>query len=226
LVLGMIPGLPDLDLGDLLAQFHQRHPQVQVTLREDQPAPLVEGLLRGGLDAAIVGLSDPVAPDGLGIEVVTIEPLALVTSADHPLASRDSVTIESLRDVPLVTLSRGSSHRRTIEAACSGAGFSALITLETSDCDLLTDLVARGLGVTVLPVSIAAPGVANGRLRVIELTAPRLRRCTALAWRAAQPTTPATRVFVALAHDVFTARGRPAGSTTASQSASTVRRPR
>ncbi len=206
LVVGTIQSLPDLNLARLLAEFHGRHPHVEVSLREGQSEPLLASLKRGDVDAVVVGLADGEPPEGATVEILSVEPLVLVTSTDHRFAGRDRVSIHELRDERLVALSRGSGARRHTETACRQAGFPPKIAFETSDVTLLTDLVAHGLGVTIVPLSIAAAGARGGAVCTMDLTPPLPRRHTALAWRTAGPSSPAARAFVALARDSLTTR--------------------
>jgi DNA-binding transcriptional LysR family regulator len=213
--LGTIQGTPDIDLAGLLALFHDRYPGVVVTLREDHPDPLIAGLHRGDYDAAIVGLSQPHGPDGLSIQLLSIEPLVLVTAPDHRLGHRKHVPVAQLRDDTFVTLPPQSALRGHLEEACSAAGFPARIALETSDVHMLGALVARGLGVTIVPRSIASDGATRYSLAIIEIKPPITRRCTALAWRRAGPHSPAARAFLGIARETLTSRhddpldGRP-----------------
>lgn len=197
--LGSIPGIPHIDLAGLLATFHDKNPHVEVTLREEQPVPLVEHLRRDEYDAAIIGLSQPHPPEGLSIDVISVEPLVLVTSPQHALAACASIDVSQLRDESFVTLNRGSSLRRHLEQACDAAGFPARIALETGDVQLLSDLVARGLGVTIVPRSIADVGAARQPLRLIDIDPPITLRYTALAWRTSRLQPPAADAFLACA---------------------------
>lgn len=199
LSLGTIPGIPQIDMAGLLAAFHARHPHVEVSLREEHPLPLVEHLRRDEYDAIVVGLSDPRAPDGLDLELICVEPLVLVTAPGHRLAGRASVAVAELRGETFVTLTRGSSLRTHLQDACNAAGFDARIALETSDVHLLSDLVAHGLGITIVPRSIADVGAARQELRVIDLRPSITRRHVALAWRTGRHHRPAAEAFLTFA---------------------------
>lgn len=202
--LGTIQGVPQVDLTGLLASFHAAHPGVDITLREEHPEPLIEQLYRGDHDAAILGLSHPEAPDGLSIDVISIEPLVLVTSPEHRFGDRRQVAVSELRRESFVMLPRASALRRHVEDACGSAGFPPRIALETSDVHLLSGLVARGLGVTIVPRSVAAAGGDRHALRVIEIKPAITKRCTALAWRTAGPQPAAARAFLAFAREMLT----------------------
>jgi DNA-binding transcriptional LysR family regulator len=200
LQLGTIPGIPSIDQPGLLAAFHAAHPRVEITLDEGQPLPLIEGVRRDDYDAVIVGLSSPRPPDGLSVEVIDVEPLVLVTSPDHPLAAGPSASLTELRRETFVTLTRGSALRRHVEQACEAAGFAARIALETTDVRLLCELVGHGLGVTIVPRSIADHGVGHGTsLAIVDIAPPITRRHSALAWRTHREQPPAAQAFLTTA---------------------------
>jgi LysR substrate binding domain len=102
----------------------------------------------------------------------------------------------------MVTLTRASKLRSTLETACQAAGFDPRIVAETSDLGVMVELAAEQLGVAVLPASGLAGAAALVQLR---LTQPKLDRRLLLVWRpAASP--PAARAFLALARRHLTHR--------------------
>jgi DNA-binding transcriptional LysR family regulator len=68
---------------------------------------------------------------------------------------------------------------------------------EASDPVILAELAARGLGVAILPASLAAARA--GEVHSVAVTAPELRSRVELAWRAAGPISPAARALLATA---------------------------
>jgi DNA-binding transcriptional LysR family regulator len=206
--LGTIPGIPHIDLPALLAAFHSQHPQVEMTLREEHPVPLLEHLRHDDYDAAIVGMSQREPPDGLHGELISAEPLVLVAAPDHRLGHLRFAPVSQLRDEPLVTLTRGSALRTHLENACEGAGFPARVTLETSDINLLGDLVACGLGVTIVPRSVAEAAAARQPLRIIGIRPAITQRFTLLVWNEDRHHTTAVEAFLAQAR-AWAAPGQP-----------------
>jgi DNA-binding transcriptional LysR family regulator len=79
--------------------------------------------------------------------VVAREPAVLAIHPQHPLASRRSVPLGDLRDEPFVTLTRASRLRAVLETQCRQAGFAPRIVAETSDLNVMVQLVAEGIGV-------------------------------------------------------------------------------
>ena len=88
---GMVSQVASLDIPDLLAGFHWRHPAIEITLAEGGSDQLAEGVRAGTYDLAFIGLG-PEPPHGLAIQVVADEPIVAVVSADAtPRAAADAV---------------------------------------------------------------------------------------------------------------------------------------
>jgi DNA-binding transcriptional LysR family regulator len=202
LVLGLVHPLPDRRVPRLLGAFHRAHPAVELTLIEDQTDALLAALGAGELHAALIGMGRyDRPPRGLQSLLVAREPVVVAVHSQHRLAGRDPIPLRALRDEPIVTLTRASKLRSTLETACHGAGFVPRIVAESSDLAVVVELAAEQLGVAVLPRS-ALDGAAD--VIQLGLTQPRLERRILLAW---QPATgaPAGRAFVSLARDELAA---------------------
>ncbi|MET7393919.1 LysR substrate-binding domain-containing protein [Dactylosporangium sp. NPDC005572] len=182
----------DVDLPGLLADFHARHPGIEVTLVEDSTERLVAGLRDGTLDAAVIAYG--VLPGGLGVHVVTDEALDAAVWDGHELAGRESVALAELRDRPLVCLPRGSGIRAILDSACAAAGFAPKVVFEAGSPGVLADLAQRRLGIAIVPSSISRH---RAGLRALRITEPALRGRLGLAWRLAGPAGPAAAAWLA-----------------------------
>ncbi|PWW58370.1 LysR substrate-binding domain-containing protein [Actinokineospora spheciospongiae] len=184
-----------VDLPSLLAAFHDAHPGVEMTLVEGSSDVLVERLRAGALDAAIVSLG-PNPPADLDTLVVADEAIAAAVGHGHPLAARSSVRLAELGGLPLISLPPGTGIRSHLDAACAAAGFTPAVAFEAGDPVLLAQLAARGLGVAILPDSLAR---SRPDLHPLAITSPALSGRLAFAWRATGPGSPAGRALLALA---------------------------
>ena len=191
---GMVSGCTVQILPELLAEFRHRHPGVGIALSEDGSDRLIEFLRDGRLDLALIGSAGGAIP-GLETAVVTDEALVAAVSAEDPLAARTSVTVADLRDLPLVSLPRGTGVRGALDTACADAGFEPRIVLEASALPMVARLAGMGLGVAVLPAS-APPSLNLPLLHVLPIERPRLRSRLELAWNPTASASPAARVLV------------------------------
>jgi DNA-binding transcriptional LysR family regulator len=190
--IGTVTSWRVVDLPTILEAFHHDHPAVEISLTEDTSDRLVERLRDGRLDFAVVGMAGT-DPAGVELQVVLDEPFVAAVGPGDPLAGQDTVTLRGLRDRPLVCLPRGTGLRTAVEEACAAAGFVPRIGVEASDPMALAAFAARGLGVAILPASVAAM---RPELHVLTVTRPPLRGRIALAWRVGGPSGPAARALL------------------------------
>ncbi|MER0484832.1 LysR substrate-binding domain-containing protein [Streptomyces sp. Edi2] len=192
-------GTRRFDLASLLADFHDAHPQVEISLADDTSERMCAALLGGALDVALIGLAEAQPPAGLSCQVVVDAPLVAAVAPGDPLlaahADRTSVPLAALRERPLIALPRGTGVRGVLERACAEAGFRPRVAFEASVLQVLARLASRGLGVAVVPALPADEASAAG-LRTLEITGPRLRGRVALAWRTEGPAGPAARALL------------------------------
>jgi DNA-binding transcriptional LysR family regulator len=190
---GMVSGCALPVLAELLAGFHDRHPGVAIALVEDNSDRLVERLRDGRLDLALIGWAEQ-TPADIDSVVLVDEELVAVVAPGHPLADAGAgagaITIRHLRDLPLVSLPRGTGVRAALDAACAAAGFTPRIVFEASALPMVVELAGRGLGLAVVPASIPnGPGI-------LRITDPQLRSRLELAWPSAPSANPAARALI------------------------------
>jgi DNA-binding transcriptional LysR family regulator len=190
---GMVTACASLDLTDLLASFHRLHPGVEISLSEGSSDELVQGLRDGNVDLAWVGLAGP-QPAGIETQVLVEEGHVAAVTPDDALAARSTIRLADLRDRPLISMPVGTGLRSCLDSACAAAGFEPRVALEASAPNIIAELACRGLGVAILPVSVAASF--EGRLAAVAITHPRLRSRLELAWRADGGSSPAAVAMI------------------------------
>ncbi|MFG2993544.1 LysR family transcriptional regulator [Streptomyces sp. NPDC048257] len=191
--IGTVASSSHLSLPKLLAEFHELHPSVDMSLAEGNSDHLAEGLRSGRLDVAVIGMATE-PPTGLAVQVIADELFVGAVSGDHPLARRGRVSVEDVRDETLICLPPGTGLRTSVEAAWSASGATPRIAFEASDPLVLVQLAARGLGLAVLPRPFARAHAQQ--LRTVVIENEHLRGRLALAWRSEGPTSPAARAFI------------------------------
>jgi len=199
--LGGVPPVGSVHPAALIADFARAHQGLAVTVREDVAFTLLGQLRDGDLDL-VMALVDPDSLDGLeGVRLLD-EELVVIASLDHPLARSKRVRVERLADEPLVTYAAGSVLRDTLLALVPGG----CIVAEANDLETVRELAARGLGVTVMPRSVAVWH--RDRLAIRPLS-PRRAVPVSLVWRAGERPSPAAEAFRA---HLMSAMGQGAGA--------------
>jgi DNA-binding transcriptional LysR family regulator len=154
LAIGTVHSLPAfLDLPSLIARFHAACPGIEVRLRQGDAPGLLDQLRSGRLDLAFLPLIDP--PGDVATRVVACEDLVAVVPSGHPLAGGDEVGLGELCRHPFVDFDLGWGTRGLVDRAFLRAGLQRHTAFEVTDLGTLTDLVARGLGIALVPETIA-----------------------------------------------------------------------
>jgi LysR family transcriptional regulator, transcription activator of glutamate synthase operon len=183
----MLPPGP-IDLPELLARFHESHPGIGVHVREGSAPEIMALVRRDELDVAFTGLPADRLEDGLAGERMLSEELLLIAPPDNQLGV---ASLADLSGVPFIGYRRGSALRDTIDGALRAAGATPQVVFESDELVSVRELVARSLGVAIVPRSTVkgdGPPVA-----VIPIG---LERPLTLVWRERrQP--PAAAAFLA-----------------------------
>ena len=157
-------------------------PAVELELHGEMLTPAqVSGLTDESLDLGL--LRPPVRDRRLQVQVIRSEPLIVAVGSGHRLAELDEVPIEELASEPFVTYpshSRSVTHD-TVEEACSAHGFLPRVAVEVSETSTLVCFVAAGVGVALVPGSVAVLALPGIVYRPLAGLAPRVE--LAVAWR-------------------------------------------
>jgi DNA-binding transcriptional LysR family regulator len=171
-----------LELAPLLKRFRSAFPRVEVSVRA-LTTDTVPGLVRSGeIDLsfhAIIGRDQ-----WPGIELIPYvqDRLVVVCPGDHPLASRSSVTIETLSNEIFVDLTLDRALRRLVDKVFAQHHLKRTIAFEVSDIHPAMQFVANGLGVAIVPSAVARSFKESGGGVVLRIS----RRDGRLpAWRVA-----------------------------------------
>ncbi len=199
--IGAMHTMGPVDLSLALALFHERHPGVGLTVREQTSEEMAEMLRVDELDLAFLSVTERVESHGLGLDQLLVEELVAVLPHEHRLGSRTRVRMAELAGEPFISYRQGSRLRELLIAAGREAGYEPRVTLESNESQRIRRLVARGLGVAILPRSDAeGPGA---EVCVATLTDPALTRDITLAWREGRRHAPAAAEFLELARETF-----------------------
>lgn len=136
--------------------FRGERPDVSFVLEESSSGDLVAALREERLDIAFIrsGLADS---QGLAVHALLQEDMAAALPHRHPLARRARITLKDLAHEDLILYRRpdGRGLYDVIIAACAAAGFSPHVSQEAPRIVSTLNLVAAGLGITIVPASLS-----------------------------------------------------------------------
>ena len=105
------------------------------------------------------------APRGIATKMIACEYLVAISAKDHPLAGRTDVPLSAFRDEPFVDFEQAWGTRQLVDTGFRHAGIERRVAFEVNDLGTLIELVARGLGVALVPEAIAEGRGRNARRR-------------------------------------------------------------
>ncbi len=188
--LGVIPTVAPYLLPRVLPGLRERFPRLELFLREEFTDVLLERLSEGELDVLLLALPLPGEVEALPL---FRDEFRLAVPAEHPLAGRECVDESDLADQDVLLLEDGHCLRDQALAVCNQAGAREASRMRATSLGTLAQMVAGGLGTTLLPkMALEVEGRADG-VWVIPFGEPRPYREIGLAWRKASSRAPEYR---------------------------------
>ena len=184
--LGAIPTIAPFLLPRALPHLKKRFPRLRLNIREDLTTRLIEGLRSRALDAAVIAL--PYSAAGIATAPVAEDEFLLLCPDDHPLAKRNDLSPEHLRDEDVLLLEDGHCLREHTLSVCRTTPGRRTADVSATSLHTLVQMVAGGMGVTLLPKIAAEAGAASGAdVSIRPFAEPVMGRTIGVAWREGGP---------------------------------------
>ena len=183
--LGVIFTVAPYLLPDLIPALHARAPQMPLEIEENITENLEVALKTGRIDAAIVAL--PFAPPGVVTTFVYEEPFQVVVPQGHKWSKRKSVHPDELADEHTILLNVGHCFRDQVLDSCPELNRADAKVTRTNSLETVRNMVASGLGISVLPRDALTPKYHSQLVVPVPFTRPTPSRRVALAYRRSFP---------------------------------------
>ena len=181
-----IPTVAPYLLARVLPAVRERHPSVEMHLLELQTAPLMAALVAAELDLGLMAL--PTDDGRIDHEVVLVDPFLLAMAPDHRLAHQSHVSMRGIREETVLLLEDGHCLRDQALEICERAGAGNDAGIQGTSLHTICQMVAAGMGVTLLPASARPVEAREGTgvvVRPFSDTTP--SRQVVLVWRKPAP---------------------------------------
>ena len=185
LKLGVIYTVAPYLIPDLVPVLRKLAPQMPLELEENMTEALEAELKSGRLDAAIVAL--PFAPPGVTTVFLYEEPFQVVVPSEHKWAKRKSVRPDELAGEHAILLNVGHCFRDQVLDACPELNRQDVPTARTNSLETVRNMVASGLGVSVLPRDALTPKYHSRLVVPVPFAKPVPSRRIVLAYRKSFP---------------------------------------
>ena len=180
--LGVIPTIAPFLLPRATKRLQKAFPKLQLYIREDLTASLVDRLGAGLLDAILIAL--PYDMPGVDSIEIGDDPFWFVCSTDHPLAHRKTLKKSNLQDCNLLLLEDGHCLREHAIDACDLVDRQASGSFGGTSLFTITQMARSGLGATLAPeMAINNKLAKDAGLVAIPFADPKPSRKIGIAWR-------------------------------------------
>jgi LysR family hydrogen peroxide-inducible transcriptional activator len=180
--LGLFPTLGPYLLPHVVPRIRTRFPRLELLLVEEKTEVVLNMLRDGKLDAAVLAL--PLHEDWLETELLFEEPFLLAVPEGHALAGHADLRLSDLGEQHLLLLEEGHCLRDQALEVCHLAGAGEKEGFRATSLETLRQMVAAGVGVTLLPMLAVKPPVSpSENIRLVAFRDPPPSRQMALVWR-------------------------------------------
>jgi DNA-binding transcriptional LysR family regulator len=156
LVIGSSDTITIYILPEILKTYRQRYPNIEIAIRNKTSLEVAELVLEGVVDFGIVTL--PIEHEMLHVEVLCAYPDVAICPPDHPLANQKMVSLIDLSSYPLLLLEPGSNTRRFLEQVFADYNVPLHSAMDLGSVDVIKQMVAIGLGVSIVPLYAVEAG--------------------------------------------------------------------
>jgi LysR family hydrogen peroxide-inducible transcriptional activator len=183
---GVTPLIGPYLLPWIIPQFHRNFSAVKLSIREECPQKLLEGLVEGRIDILLAPMR--LNRDDLISTPLILEPLNLVMHQNHDLASENTVTKGHLKGHGILTLDERTLLFQEVQKLCLDSGATLKRDFEGTSLETIAQMIAMESGISIMPALFIHSGLANRKEFCIKAIADEsLQRTHYLTWRASSP---------------------------------------
>lgn len=191
--LGLPPVIGSSFFPSIISRFQQQHPGIAIQIVEEGGKEIEHMITEGALDLGVVVM--PVRNPAIDHIPLVSRKLNLVVYPGHPLAERNGIRLQELAGERLILFRRGFNLYDRVADACREAGFEPKVVHESSQWDMIGEMVAARLGIAFLPETICRK-LDSRQIVVIERTEPVIHWDLALIWRKDAYLSHATKAWI------------------------------
>lgn len=167
--IGIPPLIGTLFFPGIARRIQEKYPNVSLQLTEHGAKLIGQLVETGQVDLGIVVL--PADTSAFHVYPFITDEFVLYVHKNHPLAGRNAVRISELKDEQFILFSEEFTLHDYIKKVCMNAGFTPEVSYQSSQWDLILELVSSEFGITLLPKSIYHKQN-NANIHIVPLSGP------------------------------------------------------
>ena len=177
----------------LMTSFHKAHPQIKIHLDEGSSLDMMNSLLDFKNEVVVIAR----AGDNPEITFVPFsqEELVVIMSTDHPLAGKETVSLQELAEEPIIMKETGSGTWKRVNELFDQNHCVPNVLMETSNNEFIKQLVQRGEGVSFLVKACVALEIQEKKLATVPLKDQKIYLDVSFGYLKDQPLSPPAKAF-------------------------------
>jgi LysR family hydrogen peroxide-inducible transcriptional activator len=195
LTVGILPTIAPYLLPDVMTQFTEKFPGVEVVVQEDTTARLLKSTLGYEIEFAVA--SQPIQDERLEVRELFTEELLLALPRGHRLARKRTVSAADLEGERLIVMKEGHCLGDQVLGFCDRRGVKPRISFRSAQLETVQAMVASGLGISLIP-AMAARIEREDLPAYRSLQSPKPQRKIVAVWPRQRPPGRAAREYVKL----------------------------
>jgi LysR family transcriptional activator of glutamate synthase operon len=199
--IGFPSSLAAYTLPTAISAFRERYPHVKFQLNQGSYPELIDGVVKGEFNLALLG---PVPKKEKKIKGKTLftENIVALLPSSHPLAEKRILKLSELREDSFILFPKGYILRDIIVNACGQIGFHPQVSFEGEDIDAIKGLVSAGLGVTLIPEITLIDSFPRSTVK-IPITEPNVTRTVGVIIPSERELLPTEKLFYEFLSEFF-----------------------
>ena len=184
-----------------ISAFRERYPDVKFQLNQGSYLYLIEGVIKGDFNMALLGPMPKREKKIRGKTLFTESIVALLPS-NHPLANQRTLNLRELQEESFVLFPNGFVLRDIIVNACKQIGFQPKVAFDGEDMEAIKGLVSAGLGVTLIPEITLIDSIPRATVK-IPIIEPKVTRTVGVIIPSERQLLPTEKLFYEFLGEFF-----------------------
>lgn len=189
-VLGLLPTVAHTFSGAIIEDYRKQFPQVNLAVKSAMSGTLQQMVMQHRLNIAIS--YNHSNHKNLRFRPLIEERLYLISPTNTKVSNRSEITLDEVLELPLVMPEEKHGLRVAMEKEAADRNKTLNLALEVSAWPMLTDMVRRGLGFTILSSAAVHEMTTRKEVIAIPITSPEIKRTLSLVTPTDLPSSVAT----------------------------------
>jgi len=189
----------------VIVEFRRLHPLIKIEVQRGVASRIPKQITGREVELGVISFTPN--DDSLRSVSVMTDELVLISSPEHRLAGKQTVSIKDLGDETFVAHNAPSPYRQKVIESFEKHKTSLNIAVELPSLEAIKKLVEKGVGVALVPKLSAAAEIKGGRLAALSVKEMKLERKLNIVYRRNSELSHAAKAFLQVAKELTTRKG-------------------